>query len=266
MNQQAMPLHAAVEMIYRTFAHYQAPIKPLDLCLLDGTETELSCEMRTLPLHQLSQRHFNEYSYYSYQGKTQSADDIKYYLPRMLDLLAQGAECQHNIDTYLERLGNCDAYAFTPQEKVALRRYARSFFSHGLAQWGTRQCSLFQGEYAFTILRMWDCAGIPIQPLLDDWLSNPSEAATLSFVDAYYWEYWKNNYKITLANHKEPFRKTMHAWLRDQNTKAAWANKLLKLVERTSDGEWRLTCAIDHENRSWLTDRVTTVLYVVTNE
>lgn len=258
MKKQQTPLDAAVEAVYLAFAHYRAPEGLLDVCTGCCMDAEVEREMHRLPLRQLTQEHFYQYND-SAKSEVQPADEIKYYLPRMLELLAQGARLHHSTEIYLDRMGRCKADAYSSDERDALLSYARAFFAQGLAQWEPDQECLFQAEHAFSILLMWDYAGVPIQPLLDDWLADDREAATLNFVDSYYWEYWMDGGTITNAFAEAPFQAAMQAWLNDPGTKTAWAHKLLKLIEKGPPSDGRPACSKCGKTHYPLTERITTV-------
>jgi hypothetical protein len=54
-------------------------------------DAALEREMHMLPLRALSERHFYEYNN-SVKSDVQPEDEILYFLPRMLELLTQGAQ------------------------------------------------------------------------------------------------------------------------------------------------------------------------------
>jgi len=264
MKKRQTPLDAAVEMAYQTFAHYRAPEGLLDVCTDCCMDAELEHEMHRLPLRQLTRKHFYQYNN-SAKSEVQPADEIKYFLPRMLDLLAQGARLHHSIELYLDRVGRSDPTAYSPEENLALLSYARTFFAEGLKQWEPDSDGLFQGEYAFSILLMWEYAKVPLQPLLNDWLTNDSETSTLNFVESCYWEYCLNGEAITNAFADAPFQKTMRAWLSDPHTKAVWAGKLLRLIEN-APSDWRPVCSKCGTTHNPLPERIATVFDAMTSK
>jgi hypothetical protein len=261
----ATPLEAAIQVAYETFGAYQAPQGPLDVCTDCCMDADLEREMRHLPLRQLTEKHFYQYND-SAKSEVQPADEIKYYLPRMLELLAQGAQLHHSTEIYLDRVGRCEAGAYSSDEKAALLGFARAFFTQGLAQWAPDQESLFQFERAFSILLMWDYAGVPIQPMLNDWLADDREAATLNFVDSYYWEYWMDGSAISNAFAEPPFQAAMQNWLSNRDIKAAWSQKVLKLIEERPPSDWRPACSTCGSTHHPLAERINTVFDALTNE
>lgn len=258
------PLEAATQLVYQTFAKYQAPQGLLDVCTSCCMDVELEAEMRRLPLRQLTREHFYQYNG-SAKSEVQPADEIKYYLPRMLELLTQGAPLHHSVELYLDRLGRCEVNAYSSDEKAALLRFARAFFTGGLGQSKPDEEGLFQAENAFSILLMWDYAGVPLQPLLDDWLADDREAATLNFVDSYYWDYWMNGGMISNAFAEAPFQTAMQSWLNDPDTNAAWARKLLKLIDNGLPSDWRAPCSTYGKTKYPLAERINSVVDALTN-
>ncbi len=180
-------LAAASQALYQSFAGYRSPSVALDACVTCCMDADLEREMRRLPLRSLTEHHFYQYNDAA-KSVVQPADEIKYLAPRMLELLAQGARLHHSTELYLDRLGRCEPGSFSSQESAALQAFARAFFALGLEQWAEPDTSVFQGEEAFSFLLMWDYAGVPLQPLLDHWLTCDSESATLHFVDACFYE------------------------------------------------------------------------------
>ena len=135
-NSQMKPLSAALnqslDRLYDVFGHCHAPKAMLDVCIACCMDADLEKEMRRVPLHKLTEKHF-----YAYNGtaksRVQPVDELRYFLPRLLELLAEGAELHHSTELYLERLGNCDWSAFSPDECAAIDAFALAYWSDFLA-------------------------------------------------------------------------------------------------------------------------------------
>lgn len=261
----ATPLEAATQAVYQAFSGYPAPQGLLDVCINCCMDEKLEREMRALPLRQLTEKHFYEYND-SAKSEVQPADEIKYYLPRLLELLAHGARLHHSTEIYLDRLGRCVADAYSSDERAALLGFARAFFSQGLGEWEPEEEGLFQSEDAFSILLMWDYAGVPLQPLLDDWLADKRTTATLNFVDAYYWEYLMNGETISNAFAEAPFQAAMQTWLQDSDIKTAWEHKLLRLLHRGPPNDKTPACSKCGKTHHPLAKRINSVLDALTKK
>lgn len=243
----ANPLEAAKQAVYQAFDRYDAPHGLLDVCTACCMDAELEREMRRLPLRQLTQRHFYEYND-SAKSPVQPAEEIKYLTPRLLDLLAGGARLHHSTELYLDRLGRCEPGSFSATEQAALQGFALAYFAQGLEQWPAASDALFQGENAFSILLMWAYARVPLEPLLQQWLDSDSDASTLNFVDACYWDYvWNaNQMGNAFATDQVEYQRTMEEWLNRPATKARWTEKLMRLVDAGPTSSWLPAGALDH--------------------
>ncbi len=240
-------LEAATQALYQGFAAYRPPTQLLDACVACCMDADLEREMRRLPLRSLTEHHFYQYNDAA-KSRIQPAHEIKYLAPRMLQLLAQGARLHHCTELYLERLGRCEPGSFSAHESAALQAFARAFFALGLEQWAEPDKGVFQGETAFSVLLMWDYAGVPLQPLLEHWLACDSESATLHFVDACFYEFIWGSHCISnaFASERTGYRATMEQWLSQTTTKNHWAEQLLRLAAQGPASTWLPSGMCDH--------------------
>lgn len=224
-------LDAAVQNLYTVFARYSAPTFPLDVCLGCCVDEQVERELREWPLRTLTAHHFYQYNG-SAKGPVQPVGEVKYLLPRLLELLAQGAELHHSTELYLDRLGLCDPSAFTPGEREAIQRFALVHFRAGLEQWPIDSSSLFVGENAFSILLMWDIGGMDVSPLLAHWLSCDSEAATLHYIEASYWDFWESGgtFANAFADKRGSLKDRLSNWITAPGHRKVFAQRILALV------------------------------------
>ena len=229
----------AVEKAYAVFSRYRAPGHLLDVCTHCCMDAALEKDMRRLPLRQLAAMHFYQYNT-SAKSEVQPADEIKYFLPRMLELLSQGAELHYSTELYLDRVGRCEPGAFSVQERAAIDAFALAFFSKGLDrhhwQAHAQAPDPFIGSNAFDILLMFDLGGIALEPLLAHWLKARGSGATLHYVDASYWDFWKTQeIENAFAADRPAFRRTMKSWLLDAGHRERFAEKMLAFDVSTFD-------------------------------
>ncbi|MDR6765842.1 hypothetical protein J2W88_001100 [Acidovorax delafieldii] len=242
-------LEAATKEVYRAFAKYSAPeVGTLDVCTACCMDADLALQMSRLPLHQLTEKHFYQYND-SAKSQVQPADEIKYIAPRLLELLTEGARLHHSTELYLDRLGRCEPGSFSATEQAGLQAFALAYFAQGLEEWPAASDSLFQGDNAFSILLMWAYARVPLEPLLQHWLDCESDASTLNFVDACYWDYVWNAHQIgnAFATDQVEYKRTMEAWLNTPATKTRWTEKLLRLVDAGPTSSWLPAGSLDHQ-------------------
>ena len=234
-------LRGAVDAAYAAFGHHRAPTQMLDVCIACCMDEALEREMRRMPLRQVTVRHFYEYNS-SAKSSEQPADELLYFLPRMLELLAQGEELHHSTELYLDRLGNCPADALSPKERAAVDAFALAFFHEGLGHTG-RERSPFDGANAFDILLMFHKGGVDVQPLLAHWLNDERPSAVQHYTEASYWDFWgQNEIQNAFAEDQPEFSEAMKAWMLNEGNRQRFAQKILALDTSAMEGPAHCTC------------------------
>jgi hypothetical protein len=230
LNRQPVPtLKHAVDRLYAVFSGYRAPSHYLDVCLMCCMDEELEKEMRQLPLRQISAGHFYAYNNTA-KSELQPADELKYLLPRMLELLGDGADMHHSLEIYLERLGNCETGAFSAEEYTAIEAFALACFAERLSRHRWQSGEGHAGDVAFEFLLMFDIGGIDLRPLLDYWLKDESTSATLHYVNAGFYDFWQAQcIKNAFAEDRPAFQEVMMTWLMEESHRLTFAHRILKL-------------------------------------
>jgi hypothetical protein len=245
-NEYKVPsaLDMAIDQLYAIFRVYQAPKNMLDVCVGCCMPEPLEKEMRTLRLVQLNAKHFREYNE-SAKSRVQPAREIKYFLPRMLQLLAQGAELHHSTELYLQRMGNCDPSEYSATERLAIDRFALAYFAEGLSQYPTGSAHRFAGSSAFDILLMFHLGGVTLEPLLAYWLQTQEPASTLHYAESSYWGFWSTqNVKNAFAQERSGFCETMQSWMLNTQHRERFAQKLLAVdVDKFETAETCSCCS-----------------------
>lgn len=231
-------LRAALTIVYTAFGRYQAPERLRDSvpwCI----DEDVNQDMCTLPLRDLKTRHFYEYNTEN-QYAGQPANEIKYFIPRMLELVVNREEINHSPELFLQRLGQCEPDAISSDERVALEDFALAYFAWGLEQWPDLDSPVLPYGNAFTILLMWDIAGLDITPLLAYWLGHEGAAPTLHYVEATYWDYLKEGRQVGMefAKDRPQFRETLGGWLENANNKARFAERIRALKDERHQMSW----------------------------
>lgn len=82
-------LQRAVETAYKAFSTFRRATPPLDVCTVCCVSEEVDRVLREEPLRRLTAAHFYEYNN-SAKSEVQRSEEIGFFLPRMLELLAEG--------------------------------------------------------------------------------------------------------------------------------------------------------------------------------
>jgi hypothetical protein len=220
-------LHAAVGEAYLAFDRHSQPPYPLDACLACCVPAEVEQQLRQWPLKRLPAGHLYEYNT-SAKSEAQSSQEVGYFLPRMLELLAEGARIHHAIELSLDRLGRCPQGSWTLAEQTVLNRFALAYFAavlrgnrlgDGYDQWLNDPLS---------VVLMFDIGGLTIDPLLDLWLQCEHPLATVQFVRTTYWDFWENcAYSNPFASDRPEFLRRIRAWLLLPEHRERFAAKLV---------------------------------------
>ncbi len=220
-------LNLAIDQLYAVFSIYKAPKDMLDVCLGCCMPEPLEKEMRTLPLAQLTVKHFYGYND-SAKSLVQPAREIKYFVPRMLELLAQGAELHHSTELYLQRMGNCDPSEYCATERLAIDQFALAYFADGLSQFPTGKNHRFAGASAFDVLLMFNLGGVTLEPLLEYWLQTQDPASTLHYAESSYWDFWTTQkVQNAFAPDGGVFCEMVQSWMLNAQHRERFAQKLL---------------------------------------
>jgi hypothetical protein len=219
----------AVERLYRVFKPYKAPQHTLDVCLFCCMDVELEIEMRQLPLRDITARHFRAYND-SAKSERQPVDELKYLLPRMLELVAAGEEIHHSVAIYLDRLGNCERADFSTAEHEAIAAFALAYFASTLRQYPWLSAKDYPEKDAFDVLLMLEIGGVDIQPLFGHWLNDETSAATLHYVYCGFYNFWQSRcIQDAFAIKRPQYLEMLWAWLMDERHRRVFAHRILEL-------------------------------------
>jgi hypothetical protein len=228
-------MKAVIEDAYKVFGRYRTPSAPLDACTHCCMSAELERQMRELSLRKLTPLHFYEYNSAA-KSEVQPAQEVLYFLPRMLELIAQGEEVHHSLELYLDRVGRCPPGSLEVTERAVLNRFALAYFANHLA---VTRAQLLEDPLA--VLLMFHIGGLDVQPLLDYWLRCEDPQSTVQYVDASYWHFWEGR-KVSnaFAEGRTQFQKQVSDWMLEPANRMNFVDKLVrpefqKLIELQSD-------------------------------
>lgn len=109
-------LKPIIDEYYQVFA-YPKPSALHNICYPCCVSQEVVKDLITLPLKQLGQTHLYDYNT-SAKDRVEIPSEIKYFLPRLIELLAQGESLDHSVELYFERVGHCPDGSFCQKNKL----------------------------------------------------------------------------------------------------------------------------------------------------
>ncbi|RMX11758.1 hypothetical protein EBQ24_00465 [Allofranklinella schreckenbergeri] len=226
----ALRLGAAIADCYEAFSRYRAPAFTLDVCMPCCVEPEMEEQLRHLPLRQLTPKHLYEYNN-SAKNDVQSIAEVGYFLPRLLELIAQGKEVHHSTELYLDRLGRCPRDSISPAQWQAVQAVAQALFADCLARYPWERGGPWNGCTLFDVLRMLHIGGLDIQPLLDLWLRTATPQATLHYANAAWFDYWLDGGRVNNAFVKDrpDYITCVDKWMRHEAHRLLFSQRLLAL-------------------------------------
>lgn len=240
-----MPLPKAIERCYQAFGNYPVPSKPLDVCTECCMAPEMEAQMRKLPLREIPAGHFHVYNS-SAKADVQCADEVGYFLPRMLELIARGDVLHHSTELYLGRLGRCPRGEFSPLQWQAVQAAAEAVFAESLSRYPWQPYIHEPLFTLFDVLLMWHKGGLDIQPMLDFWQRSDTPSATLQYAESAWFGYWKKGYiDNPFAEDQPHYNSLMETWLKDENYLPIFLARLSMLDVQTIPGVEDWWCGSD---------------------
>ena len=216
-----LALRASVDDAYRVFEHYGEWRFPLDVCLRCCVTDEDEQQLREWPLARLTRRHLWSYND-SAKNAIQDPREVGHFVPRILELLAEGEEIHHSMEISLDRLGRCPAGSWNDEERAVLDRFALAYFAAVLRD-GVRRWP----DDPLSVLLMFDIGGLSIEPLLELWLGCEHQMAAVQYVRGTYWDFRDEEiYANPFADDRPAFRERLGQWLQDPDCRRQFAARL----------------------------------------
>lgn len=220
-------MQSVIDEFYQVF-NYPTPTEPLNVCHCGGCiDDNIELQMRTLPLRELTKEHFYQYNT-SAKDDIENPNEIKYFLPKMVELFVQDKELHHSTELYFQRVANCSKESFTPKEWVLWDKFANLYLDNLLKQY-PYDCFDFLSDNIFTILLMFNLAHIDIEPFLMRWRRADTLQATAHYVYASWNDYWYDDgfdSDVGFWTYSDDFLKIMANWLENPKNKTKYAKRI----------------------------------------
>ncbi|MDO5090464.1 MAG: hypothetical protein Q4D61_02860 [Cardiobacteriaceae bacterium] len=219
--------------LYTQFAPYRVTY-PLNLCQCPSCMTpDEQRAFLAIPLRELPASWLHTYLESVPSGdETAYLHESKHFLPRICELLLQGAELAHLTETTLGKL-NLQHPAWLPHERALLETYARTFMSHIYSgnpfPHGSR-------DHTANYLLMFHWAGLNrTAELTHIWTAHAHTLAALrdyiALLEDLDWETGEICWKKTLylpehCPNRDTFTAQLQHWINHPDTRTAFHNRL----------------------------------------
>jgi len=228
MNEHQQTMAALAAEAYQAFGCYPAPER---LTLLGDPYRDFALEaaLCRTPLAGLSVAQLRDFSL-EFSVEPDSAREFLYFLPRILDLLAQGERLSLVPERVLSGLKLGVAAGLSQEQTSVLNRFVLAYFRNWLGpnQWRARDGAAWND--AVEVLAMVHFGGLDIQPLLDEWAQTDDIRASRHFAIAGYWNWWGPCAEPPAYEDEAPaFAQQVRAWLQEPATRARFIEKLQAL-------------------------------------
>lgn len=223
-----MPVAKTIERAYTLFEKYLIG-ETLDVCkaccVTDAEEKELvNTPLRTVSRTLLQ----NAYYESARSGSDRELWEMKHFLPRVLELVADFAFPCHSTEITFTRLDLDQPEKWSSQESRILNDFSVAFFKKCLAVY-----PLPKNEEIAGVLIMFGIGHFDLMPVLNEWLHAANPESTLHFKDLLLneVEYQKQNaHKLTNPFSTNDVDKCVADWLNSATVKHLFSRKIQTLL------------------------------------
>lgn len=237
MQDLTITLRQEINHCYDVFGKYSPPTAPLNACTCPiCLDPALEQALRRLPLRELTQKQLYQYNSAA-KDAIERPHEIKYFLPRMIELFVQGEPLYHSTELYFERVGNCPSGSFSPKEQAVWQQFADAYLDEMLKTFPWERYERFKSyDGVFDILLMFYKGNIDIQPFLQRWRNANTPQAMINYIDDSYWDFWcYGKYNNAFADNLPKYREIMTQWLCDETNKQYFTEQILNLDSQVVD-------------------------------
>ena len=167
-----------IEEAYRLFASYSIT-PPLTVCDCGNciTGEEIKALVST-PLRELSRDLIDTYISAMFESEDKAIMELRYFLPRMLELLSQGEILYIDEGFSLSKCHFEHTHIWKEEEIAFMERFAKAFFDEVLEEESPDLCDSVEDW-----LVCFGLSGLPIAPLLNSWLQQADKVMALYYFE-----------------------------------------------------------------------------------
>ena len=200
-----------IEEAYTIFASYSIT-SFLTVCDCGNCITQEEIKLLvTTPLRELSRDLIDTYISAMFENEDKAIIELRYFLPRMLELLSQGEILYIDKGFSLSKCHFEREDIWKPAESAFMERFAKVFFNEVLEGENPNLC-----DSAEDWLVCFGLSGLPIAPLLNSWLQQADKVMALYYFE----EFLTHSFRSVGIAFKHSYFKDKHPELNEQIT--AW--------------------------------------------
>jgi hypothetical protein len=225
-------LAAIIERSYVLFSKYNA-IRPLDICTDCCMTPEAENTLASLPVRQIPRDLLAEYNDGAKPEKTR-IEEVKHFLPRYFDLVAQFQFPTHSVELSFSRLTPFNKSEWTEQELDLLKQFSKEFFKHCLYIYPLPS---FHDSIDAILIMFWRAA-FNVDDLLAIWEVVETKESVLHFRDLYFHGFNQcKPTKLFSGFGDKQLADIIRCWVDSDRVKHRFAQAIEKLIIESSDVE-----------------------------
>jgi hypothetical protein len=219
-----------IDKSYGLFAKYN-PTRPLDICTDCCMKPEDEAKLASLPVRQIPKDLLADYNDGAKPDKT-TIEEVKHFLPRYLDLIAQFQFPTHSAELSFSRLIPFDKTEWTKQELDLLNQFTIDYFKHCLSIYPLPS---FNDRIDTILIMLWK-AGFNVGNLLTIWESEKTKESALHFRDLHFHDFDQyNKTKLCSAFGDKELADILRTWLDTEKVKQNFADTIELLIIEASN-------------------------------
>lgn len=229
-----------IELSYVVFQNYR-PHRPLEVCTFCCMCSKNVALIYQLPVRELSREVIYDYLDSAQCDERALSDEIRYFAPRIFELLAKGQNIRHSTEYTLDKF-HLNLGVWTQLEMAVFKQFAKLFLKK---QWTRFDDDKFRWIEIFEYIEMFYLAGLDtdIDELLGVLLNSLDNDITLIMLCHGLYYHFKKNY----YDSPEPkLNHLLYEWLHNEHHAQIISHKILALTQKP------IYQTLDEEQCYWL--------------
>lgn len=236
-----------IEKSYLIFSQYKLG-NTLEVCPHCVTEEEIKPLLKT-PLREISGEMLYVYYSSAQNGSARELYEMKYFLPRVLELMCEFVFPYHSTEISLSRF-DLEKDDFDLEEKEILYQFAETYFAYCLETY-----PLPNFEEIGSIIVMFGLAGFKLHRILEKWIEKFEKNYLLHLNDFLVNQVsyaTRQTFRLSTAFSTQEINAEVFAWLEENKTKHTFAKNIeIAVAENVLEGLDEAQLSLLYEALIW---------------